>query len=82
MSSIAPARTDGLAVASFVCALCGFGLIPVVLGHVALARIRRTGDGGMGFAIVGLILGYTALAVAAVAVIAVAAAVLWGVNSR
>lgn len=81
----APARlvpaTDGMAVASFVCALCGLALIPVVLGHLALARIRRTGAGGTGFAVTGLVLGYLALAVYVVIAVAVVGAVLWAVNT-
>ena len=54
-----PAPTDGMAIAAFVCALCGLGLIPVVLGHVSLRRISRQGLRGQGFAIVALILGYS-----------------------
>ena len=51
-------RTNGLAIASFVLGLCGFALIPVVMGHVALSQIRTRGESGSAFAIVGLILGY------------------------
>jgi peptidyl-prolyl cis-trans isomerase B (cyclophilin B) len=75
-----PARTDGLAVAALVLGVCGFGLLPVVFGHVALRRIRRTGDQGAGLAIAGLVLGYLALAAAAVGVVLLVLAVgipLW-----
>lgn len=58
----APPRTNGLAIAAFVLGLCGFGILPVVFGHVALGQIRRTGDRGATLAIVGLVLGYLALA--------------------
>jgi hypothetical protein len=62
-------RTNSLAVASlvfgivswFVCPFIG-GLLAVILGHVARGQIRRTGEGGGGLAIAGLILGYFHLA--------------------
>lgn len=53
-----PPRTNGLAIASFVLGLCGFALLPVILGHVALRQIRERGDSGSAFAIIGLVLGY------------------------
>lgn len=73
--------TDGLAIAAFVCALCGLGLIPVVLGHVSLNRIKRDGLGGQGFAIVGLILGYVTVAAWIVATIILASTLIWAVNA-
>lgn len=55
---------NGLAVASFVTATAGFLLlgflgsaVAVVLGVVALSRIRRYGERGRGLAIAGIILG-------------------------
>lgn len=57
-----PPRTNGLAIACFVLGLCGFALIPVVMGHVALSQIRSRGEGGSAFAIIGLVLGYIACA--------------------
>jgi uncharacterized protein DUF4190 len=62
-------RTNSLAVASLVlgiaswcaCPIVG-GLAAVILGHVARGQIRRTGEGGGGLAIAGLILGYVHLA--------------------
>lgn len=61
MTTIAPPRTNGLAVASFVLGLCGLAILPVILGHIALGQIRRTGEGGSAFAIIGLVLGYLAI---------------------
>ncbi len=73
-------RTNGLAIASFVLGLLGFGLLPVIFGHVALGQIRRDGDGGAGFAIAGLVLGYLVLASAIVAVVIVLIAVGGGLT--
>lgn len=63
-----PPRTNGLAIAALVLGLCGFGILPVVFGHIALGQIRRTGDRGAALAIVGLVLGYLALAATIIAV--------------
>jgi len=66
-------RTNSTAVASLVFGivswfLCPFigGLLAVILGHVARGQIRRTGEGGSGLAVAGLILGYLHLAAALV----------------
>ena len=75
------APTDGMAVAAFVCALCGLGLIPVVLGHVSLRRISRQGLRGQGFAIVALILGYLTIIASIIGLLLVGGGVLWAVNS-
>ncbi len=66
---VAPARTNGLAVTSFVLALLGFGLLPVVLGHVALRQINVRREAGSAFAIIGLVLGYLELALVLLLVI-------------
>lgn len=59
--------TNALAIASFVVSLIGFGLIGVILGHVALSQIKRSNgyERGRGFAIAGLIIGYAEIAIAA-----------------
>jgi hypothetical protein len=62
-------RSNSYAVASlvigilswFLCPLIG-GVIAVVLGHIARGQIRRSGEGGAGLAMAGLILGYAHLA--------------------
>lgn len=76
-----PAPTDGMAIAAFVCALCGLGLIPVVLGHVSLRRISRQGLRGQVFAIVALILGYLTIIAGIIGLLLVGGGVLWAVNS-
>ena len=58
-----PRPTNGLAVAAFVCGLAQFVVVltfipAIVCGHLARAQIRRTGEGGGGLALAGLILGY------------------------
>ncbi len=57
-------RTNVLAILSLV--LCGSGLIAVILGHVALKQIERTGEQGRGLALAGLIIGYIGLGIAIV----------------
>jgi peptidyl-prolyl cis-trans isomerase B (cyclophilin B) len=43
----------------------GFLLPPIgiVMGHIALSQIRRTGESGRGIAIAALVVGYTILLV-------------------
>ncbi len=53
--------TNGTAIASLVLALCGLAILPVVLGHVALGQIRRSGQDGTALAVAGLVLGYLEL---------------------
>lgn len=59
--------SNGLAIASLVCSLvtpltCGVSSVAgVVLGHVALSQIKRTGQQGRGLAIGGLAVGYIAI---------------------
>ena len=66
---VAPAPpTNGLAIASMVCGIAeiptfGFAAIPaIILGHLARAQIRETGQRGDGMAVAGLVLGYLAIA--------------------
>ncbi|MBB6404196.1 thioredoxin domain-containing protein [Arthrobacter sp. AZCC_0090] len=54
-------RTEPLAIASLVCSFV-ISLLGIVFGHIALARIRRSGDGGRGLAVAGLVVGYAGLA--------------------
>ncbi|GGQ99597.1 hypothetical protein GCM10010251_13480 [Streptomyces aurantiogriseus] len=63
-----PPPTNGKAVGAMVCGVlttmtAGITGIPaVILGHTARAEIRRTGQGGDGFALAGLILGWLSVA--------------------
>lgn len=62
-----------LAVISFVSAFF-VSLVAVVLGHLALGRIKRTGERGRGLAIAGLVLGYAGCIIGAVMIITMLAA--------
>jgi hypothetical protein len=61
------AATNGLAIASLVCALAQFVVGPlatipaIVFGHVARHQIKRTGEQGAGLALAGLVLGWAAV---------------------
>jgi Domain of unknown function (DUF4190) len=58
--------TNSLAIVSLVAGISGYvlphpfigGLVAIVTGHMARGQIRRTGEGGGGFALAGLLLGY------------------------
>jgi Domain of unknown function (DUF1707)/Domain of unknown function (DUF4190) len=71
---VAP-RTNALAVASLACGIAQvivgpLGTIPAIaLGHLARHQIRRTGDGGAGLALAGLLLGWAAVALAGLLII-------------
>lgn len=53
-------HTNTLAILSLIFALV-FPLIGVILGHVARAQIRRTGEQGVGLTFAALIIGYVAI---------------------
>lgn len=65
----APRPTNGLAVASLICAFL-FAPLAIVFGHLSLSQIKRSGEEGRGLAIAGLVMGYlfTGLAVVALVV--------------
>lgn len=79
-AALRPPRTNGLAVASLVLGILGFGLLPVIFGHVALGQIRRNGEQGRGMAIAGLVLGWLVLASTVVAIVLVVLAVGGGLT--
>lgn len=70
-------RVNPLARAAFVCGIVQFGfffnkgiallgIAAIILGHLAVRQIRKTGDRGYDLAKTGLILGYAVWAVALV----------------
>lgn len=74
--------TDPLAIASFVCALLGLNIVAVVLGHISLSHIKRSGAPGRGFAIAGLVIGYVTFVSLVIALIAVFGLVAWSTTQR
>ena len=64
----APPRNNGLAITSMILGIlwiCWIGsILAVIFGHVALSQIKKSNgtQGGKGFAIAGLVLGYIAIA--------------------
>jgi hypothetical protein len=50
--------------------LCYVGpIVAIVFGHIARSRIKRTGGGGRGLALAGLIIGYAEIVLATVGII-------------
>lgn len=75
-----PPRTNGAAIGSLVCGVLtpmyGITAIPaVILGHVAKAQIKKTGEEGSGLATGGLVLGWLAIGAALLLILAVVASV-------
>lgn len=50
-------RTNTLAIVSFVSSFV-IAIAGIVTGHMALRQIRRSGEGGRGLAIAGLVISY------------------------
>ena len=60
--------TNGLAIASLICGIlsivcCGLlsGIPAIIMGHMAVGRIKLSGQGGRGLAMAGLIMGYISI---------------------
>ena len=64
-----PARTNGMAVASLICAFI-FAPLGIVFGHISLSQIKRTGEDGRGLAVAGLVISYLVTALTIVALVA------------
>jgi hypothetical protein len=50
--------TNGLAIASMIISILGFGPVGAIMGHVARKQIRERGEQGDGFALAGIIVGW------------------------
>jgi len=64
-----PVKTNGLATAGLVLGILGLftcgvtSLLAIIFGHVALAQISRTGEGGHGQAMAAVVLGWILTAI-------------------
>jgi hypothetical protein len=58
-------QTSGMAVASLITGLFGISPVAIILGHIALSQIKKSGGQltGFGLALAGTILGYVGIAV-------------------
>jgi peptidyl-prolyl cis-trans isomerase B (cyclophilin B) len=52
-----PRPTNGMAIASLICAFL-FAPLGIVFGHISLSQIKRTGEDGHGLAVAGLVISY------------------------
>ena len=68
------AKTNGMAIASLVMSLVCCNILGIIFGHVAISQINRTGEGGRGMAVAGLVIGYASLVIGIIWGLAVAAA--------
>jgi hypothetical protein len=72
----APPRISLLAVAALACAVCavctaGTSAVPaIVLGYMARRRVRRTGERGGAVATAALVLGWLAVLIGAISIVA------------
>lgn len=78
--------TNGFAVASLVLSLLGLltgitALVGIALGFVALSQIKRTGQGGRGLAIAGIIIGFVILALTIIGIVIAVAIGAWMFNN-
>lgn len=64
-----PQNTNGLAIASLICAFLFFPL-GIVFGHVSLSQIKKSREGGHGLAVAGLVISYVMAVLTVVAVVA------------
>ena len=64
-----PPPTNPLAFAALIGAIV-VAPVGIVLGHISLSQIKRTGEQGRGLALAGLIIGYVFTAVAVLSLIA------------
>lgn len=66
-------RTNSLAIGSLITGIIGFFIlltspVAVILGHMSLSKIKKTGENGRGLAIAGLVLGYLGTVVLALTI--------------
>ncbi|MBH0098282.1 DUF4190 domain-containing protein [Salinibacterium sp. NSLL150] len=52
------AKWNVLSIISLVTSVLGLSLVGIILGHISLSQIKKTGEQGNVLAIIGLVLGY------------------------
>ncbi|MFF4411876.1 DUF4190 domain-containing protein [Streptosporangium sp. NPDC001559] len=63
-----PRGNNGMAIAALIMGIAGLfvcgvtSIVGIVLGHISLGQIKRTGEEGRGMAIAGLVLSYFGVA--------------------
>ncbi|WP_099244581.1 peptidylprolyl isomerase [Mycobacterium sp. shizuoka-1] len=65
----APPPTNGMAIASLICAFL-FAPLGIVFGHISLSQIKKSGEEGRGLAIAGLVISYLVTVLSIVVVLA------------
>lgn len=58
----AATSTNVLSIIALISAFVLPFVVPVVLGHISLSQIKRTGEGGRGLALAAVIIGYVEIA--------------------
>src|SRR4051812_46429413 len=64
-----PQPTNGMAVASLICAFL-FAPLGIVFGHLSLSQIKKSGEDGRGLAIAGLVISYLVTVLSVLVVVA------------
>jgi tellurite resistance protein TehA-like permease len=59
VGSVAP--TNSMAIAALITGIL-VPIVGIILGHISLSQIKRTGERGRGMALAGLIIGYVYVA--------------------
>lgn len=81
-------KTNALSIVSMISSIVGFiwilpiigSIAGVIMGHISLTQIKRTGEKGRGMALAGLIVGYAGLALAVVGIILFASFIGWAIE--
>ncbi|WP_210479715.1 DUF4190 domain-containing protein [Naasia sp. SYSU D00948] len=58
-----------MSIIAFILSLVGLSLFAVILGHIGMSQIKRTGERGRGFAIAALVIGYVGIVLSIILVI-------------
>ena len=81
----APEGTCGLAIASLICGILSMvcllalaGIPAVIMGHMAIGRIKLSGQGGRGMALAGLIMGYISVVLTIIFLLMGGLAIIFG----